>query len=265
MEKKCSVSIIMGVYNGVKTMDAAIESICAQSFKDWEFIICDDASTDDTWKQLNEWSKKDARIKIIRNPENLRLAATLNKCLSYASGKYIARMDDDDVSYPQRLEEQFLFLETHPEYDLVGSQIDGYDGKCLIPNYWKRKETPQKKDFLKASQFIHPTVVFRKTALLQVGGYRAVKETRRAEDYDLFMRLYAAGFKGYNIQKPLLRYYIDDRKIMYRCRLDEARVRYYGFKCLGLMPGAWIYVFRPLVVGLIPKKMLRIWKQDLRR
>lgn len=265
MTKECSVSIIMGVYNGVKTMDEAIESICAQSFKDWEFIICDDASTDDTWKQLNEWSKKDDRIKIIRNPENLRLAATLNKCLSYASGKYIARMDDDDVSYPQRLEEQVLFLETHPEYDLVGSQIDGYDGEHLIPNYWRRKETPQKKDFLEASQFIHPTVVFRKDALLQVGGYRSVKETRRAEDYDLFMRLYAVGFKGYNIQKPLLRYYIDDRKALYRCRLDEVRVRYYGFKRLGLLPGAWIHIFRPLVVGLIPKRMLRIWKQDLRR
>ena len=260
----CNVSIIMGIYNGSQTMDTAIESISSQSFQDWELIICDDASSDNTWEKLKKWSKKDPRIKVLQNKENLRLAGTLNKCLSYASGKYIARMDDDDVSYPERLQEQVAFLEEHPEYAFVGSQADGYDGKRIIPNYWKRKEKPQRRDFLEASQFIHPTVVFRKEALLQVEGYRAVKETRRAEDYDLFMRLYAAGFKGYNIQKPLLRYFIDDRKISYQSRIDEARVRYQGFKRLGLMPGAWLYVFRPLIVGLIPKKLLRIWKQDIR-
>ena len=264
MSKKCKVSIIMGIYNGAQTMDEAIESICSQSFTDWEFIICDDASTDDTWRKLEEWSRKDSRIKVLRNSENLRLAGTLNRCLSYASGKYIARMDDDDISYPGRLQEQVSFLEEHPEYAFAGSQVDAFDGKHLISNYWKRKEKPQKKDFLEASQFIHPTVVFRKEALLQLEGYRAIKETRRAEDYDLFMRLYAAGFKGYNIQTPLLRYFVDDRKISYQSRLDEVRVRYQGFKCLGLMPGALPYVFRPLLVALIPKKMLRIWKQNIR-
>lgn len=254
----------MGIYNGSQTMDTAIESISSQSFEDWELIVCDDASSDNTWEKLKKWSEKDPRIKVLQNKKNLRLAGTLNKCLSYASGKYIARMDDDDVSYPERLQEQVVFLEEHPEYAFVGSQADGNDGKRIIPNYWKRKEKPQKSDFLEASQFIHPTVVFRKEALLQVEGYRVVKETRRAEDYDLFMRLYAVGFKGYNIQKPLLRYFIDDRKISYQSRIDEAKVRYQGFKHLGLMPGAWPYVFRPLVVGLIPKKLLRIWKQDIR-
>ncbi|RHV63231.1 glycosyltransferase [Clostridium sp. OM02-18AC] len=264
MTKKYKVSIIMGIYNGEKTMDTAIESISSQSFKDWELIVCDDASQDNTWEKLQAWSQKDSRIKAIRNSQNLRLAGTLNKCLSHASGKYIARMDDDDISYPQRLEEQVSFLETHLEYAFVGSQVDGYDGKRLIPDYWRRKEKPQKKDFLEASQFIHPSVVFRKEALLQVNGYRAVKETRRAEDYDLFMRLYAAGLKGYNLQKPLLRYYIDDRKTSYQCRMEEVKVRYQGFKQLGLMPWALPYVIRPLLVGLIPKRMLRIWKQDLR-
>lgn len=97
------ISVIMGVYNGADRVDEAIASIRVQTFTDWEFIICDDASTDNTWEKLVEWSKIDSRIVPIRNEKNMKLAATLNKCLEHASGSYIARMDDDDYSYPWRL------------------------------------------------------------------------------------------------------------------------------------------------------------------
>lgn len=254
------ISVIMGIYNGSKTMDQAIESVCAQTYTDWEYIICDDCSTDNTWEKLQEWKKKDSRIIPVRNEKNLRLAATLNKCLELASGEYIARMDDDDSCYPDRFEVQAAFLDEHPEYGFVSSMVDGYDGKHIIPDYWHRTECPQKRDFVHGSQFVHPATMFRRSVLKQAGGYRIGPETRRMEDYDLFMRLYAAGYQGYNIQKPLLRYYVDGRKTLYRHRIDEAKVRYQGFKALGLLPAALPYVMRPLLVGLIPRTILWKWK-----
>lgn len=254
------ISVIMGIYNGSKTMDQAIESIRSQTFTDWECIICDDCSTDDTWEKLQDWQRKEPRIVPIRNEKNLRLAATLNKCLELASGEYIARMDDDDLCYPERFEIQTAFLDNHPEYGFVSSMVDGYDGEKLIPDYWNRKECPQKRDFVHGSQFVHPATMFRSSVLKQAGGYRISTETRRMEDYDLFMRLYAVGCQGYNIQIPLLRYYIDGRKTLYRHRIDEVRVRYQGFQRLGLMPSALPYVIRPLIVGLIPRNILRKWK-----
>lgn len=262
------VSVIMGVYNGKATMDEAIQSIVDQELQDWEFIICDDASTDDTYERLLQWAKKDSRIRIVQNKTNSRLAFSLNHCLQIADGQYIARMDDDDVSYPQRLRVMADFLDAHPQYDFAGSLVDCYDGRALVKNErMYRCEKPERKDFLSISPFLHPTVMFRKQALLDVGGYRVSKETRRTEDYDLFMRLYAHGKKGYNIQKALYRYYLAPqdmvKKRLYRYRIDEAIVRWKGFRSLGLLPKGLLYVVRPLIVGLIPQKL--IWHLKYRK
>ena len=119
------ISVIMGVYNGADRVDEAIASIRVQTFTDWEFIICDDASTDNTWEKLVEWSKIDSRIVPIRNEKNMKLAATLNKCLEHASGSYIARMDDDDYSYPWRLMAQNDFLDVNTYYAFVSGQVNG--------------------------------------------------------------------------------------------------------------------------------------------
>lgn len=258
------ISVIMGVYNGAATLDQAIQSIVDQSLTDWELIICNDCSTDSTRACIQRWAKQDSRIKYLENQKNLRLAASLNRCLKEASGQYIARMDDDDISYPHRFLQEALFLDTHPEYGFVSSLIDGYDGKRLIPGYWARKARPQKEDFLSGSQFVHPATMFRRECLEQVGGYRSDRSTRRMEDYDLFMRLYGAGYKGYNIQKPLLRYTINPRKDKYRYRVDEAVVRWRGFKMLGLLPRGLPYVLKPLAVGLIPKALLMKLKTQKR-
>lgn len=252
----------MGIYNGAETMDAAISSICDQTFPDWEFIICDDCSSDATVKKVKEWCSKDRRIKLIQNPCNRGLAASLNHCLEYAKGAYIARMDDDDFSYPERFDKQLSFLERHEEFAFVSSIVDCYDGEQIVRNHFLRKAEPQKRDFLSGTQFVHPATMFRRECLEKVNGYKEGRETRRTEDYDLFMRLYANGFKGYNIQTPLLRYTINKNamktKALYRYRFDEAKIRYRGFKELGLLPKGFIYVIRPLIVGLIPKRL--IWK-----
>ena len=252
----------MGIYNGADTMDEAIESICRQTYTDWELILCDDCSKDSTLEKAEKWSFRDSRIKIIKNLENKGLAAALNHCLQYASGEYIARMDDDDFSYPERFQTQADFLDNHREYGFVSSIVDCYDGSEIVRNRFWRKEEPGKRDFLRGTQFVHPATMFRKACLDEVCGYRDLKMTRRTEDYDLFMRLYAAGYKGYNIQTPLLRYTVNvegmKKKVGYRHRINEAMVRFDGFRRLGLMPLGMIFVIRPLIVGLIPRKV--IWK-----
>lgn len=254
------VSIIMGIYNGEERMDEAISSICAQTFKDWEFIICDDGSCDHTFGKLMEWAKREPRIRILKNENNKKLATTLNTCLEVSEGEYIARMDDDDFSYPERLKLQVDFLDEHEEYAFVSSLVDCFDGEKIVKNHFLRIEKPQKKSFLSGTQFVHPATMFRKSCLDAVDGYRTAWETRRVEDYDLFMRLYAAGFQGYNIQIPLLRYFVNpeamQKKRLYRYRLNEAVVRMKGFTAMGLMPLGFPYVLRPLIVGLIPHKLL---------
>ena len=251
------VSIIMGVYNckNKSLLKQSVESIILQSYKDWEFIICNDGSTDDTLIFLKKLEQLDSRIRIISYEKNQGLNYSLNKCLEYARGKYIARQDDDDYSYPNRLEEEVKILENYNEFSIVGTMADIYDDTGIWGEY-DVEEKPTKKSFLWNSPFIHPSVVMRKSALEKVGGYRIAKETRRCEDYDLFMRMYVKGMKGYNIQKKLYKYRIVNGNKKYRPmedRINEARVRYKGFCKLGLMPLGFVYVLKPLIIGLIPQ------------
>lgn len=126
------VSVIMGVFNSAKKVGVAIESILNQTFTDFEFIICDDASTDNTYETIKEYAGKDKRIKLLKNEKNLGLAGTLNICLESARGKYIARMDDDDFSHPQRFEKQIKFLDENPEYAIVGTSKNYFDENGIV-------------------------------------------------------------------------------------------------------------------------------------
>ena len=100
------VSIIMGVYNDQETISTCIDSIINQDYHNWEFIICDDCSTDETLSIVKKYAQKDSRIKVIQNTKNEKLAYSLNHCLKYSSGEYIARMDGDDIALPHRLRTQ---------------------------------------------------------------------------------------------------------------------------------------------------------------
>lgn len=255
------ISVIMGVYNMASCEDilhAAIKSILEQSYKDFEFIICDDGSSDDTYSLLQGFSLKDSRIVLLQNKCNIGLAATLNKCIKYAKGKFIARMDSDDMSDKLRLEKELDFLEKHTEFAMVGSCVNLFSANGV----WGIRdveEYPAKKSFLFNSPFVHPSIMMRKKVFVELGGYRVAKETLRAEDYDLFMRLYALGYRGYNLQENLLSYREDDnayKKRKYKYRIDETIVRYIGFKKLGLLPRYVLYVVKPLIVGLVPQSII---------
>lgn len=255
------VSIIMGVYNckdEVQLMKS-VNSIINQSFKDWEFIICNDGSTNGTLPLLQKIQEKDSRIKILSYEKNQGLNYALNICLGKAKGEYIARQDDDDVSKCNRLEKQVNFLEKNKEYSLVGTCAEVFDskgrwGEYIVP------EKPKKNDFYWNSPFIHPSIMVRRKAYDMVDGYRCLKMTRRCEDLDLFMRMYSLGLQGYNIQEKLYEYRLENRPdVKYRpmkYRIDEAKVRYHGYKAMHNLLCGWPYILKPILIGLIPQKIL---------
>ncbi len=263
------VSVISGAYNaaGCYSFEKSIESILNQTYTDFEFIICNDGSTDETASRLKEYAERDPRVRIIENSENLGLAASLNRCIEAAEGEFIARHDCDDLAAPDRLEKQVKYLDEHPDISIVGTFAYLFDENGV----WGESRFPvdiEKKSFLFCSPHQHGSVVFRREALRRAGGYRVSKETRRTEDYDLFMTMHTFA-KSANIPE-FLYYFCEDKKTLrrrkYRYRIDEAKVRYKGFKKLGLLPKGIPYVIKPLIVGLIPSRLLiRLKNKYLKR
>lgn len=263
------VSIIMGVYNckDFSLLKQSVESIINQTFEDWELIICDDGSSNGTYQKLLNISIMDPRIKIIGYKENKGLAHALNECIKHSNGKYIARQDDDDISLPNRLEKELSFMMEHDEYDIVGTNAKVYNdtgiwGDYIIPEY------PNVNDFLWNSPFLHPTVIMKREKLLAVNGYREAKETRICEDYDLFMRMYAEGCKGVNLQEFLYKYRIENgntKKRPMKYRVDEMIVRYKNYKKLGLGIKSYPYIIKPIILGLIPQSIFRLIKKKVYR
>lgn len=260
---KPKISVIMAVHNEpCKVLEESIRSILTQTYKNFELIICDDCSEKETLEFLKGVLLWDDRIKLLRNTQNLFAAATRNKGILASQGEYIAIADADDFSYPDRLQKEKDFLDNHPEYAFVSSKVKSYDGEKIVPSQFEVKEKPQKKDFLWGIPYINPAAMFRRECLISMGGYDESPVRRRTEDYDLFMRLYAAGYEGYNLETPLVRYFVNieamRKKRLYRYRIDEARTRYQNFKRMGLLPQGIPYVIKPLIVGLIPHCL--IWK-----
>lgn len=267
------ISVVMPVFNVEKNvLLASTESILKQSFKDIELIICDDGSTNvNTKRALQEISKLDSRIKVLGYKVNHGQAFARNKCIETAQGQYVAFQDSDDISEPNRLEEEYVFLREHTEYGFVGS-IGNVFEKNKVWGRFNVPERPIKNDFLWNSPFLNPSMLFKTDVLKKVHGFKVSKETLRAEDYDLFFRLYAAGYKGYNIQHALVNYRIDiqnEKHKKYRPmsdRINEAKVRYSGFKSLNLGLKSIPYVVKPIIIGLIPTNIFyKIRKRQYER
>ena len=129
---KCKVSVLMCVYNRETYLQQAIDSILAQTFRDFEFVIVNDGSIDNSWQILNEYSEKDSRIVLIDNKKNIGLEKSLNKGLAATKGEYVARQDADDISLPNRLQLQVDYLENHPEIGALGSSIEFINSQGLV-------------------------------------------------------------------------------------------------------------------------------------
>ncbi len=269
------ISVLLCVYNPDRgQLLSAVNSMIDQTFADWEMILYDDGSHKKYDDIIYEVSCLDERIRYIKNFTHHSLAFGLNQCLKLASGDYIARMDGDDISHPNRLKKQFIFLEKHPQYMWVGSNIIQIGEKGEVWGIHVYPKVPQSKDFLKYSPYAHSAVVMRRELILKHGAYVNGEKDFRGEDYELFMRLHAEGEQGYNLQEPLL-YYRESVQSYYkysiRYSIQEAGIRWRGFCNLKILnPYTLLYVVKPIIRYLVPNKLIYIWKrqrgkQDLRK
>lgn len=179
-----SVSIVLPTYNGVRWIRRAIESVLTQTFTDWELMVLDDGSTED----ISSLIPSDPRIIYIKYDTNTGIQRTLNRGLERARGKYIARIDDDDVWYDsQKLAHQVAFLDSHPEHVLVGTGVVVVNegGKELTRYLLPVSDERIRWNILQKNCFIHSSVMYRREKFL----YSESKKTRHAEDYDLWLRL----------------------------------------------------------------------------
>ncbi len=255
------VSILMGVYykrRDLTFLHRSISSMREQTVTDFEFLICDDGSSQEAMAYLDEVAREDPRIRLIRQGHLYTLPEKLNACLKLAKGVYIARMDDDDYSFPQRLEQQLEVLKQNPELAFVGCNV-GLVRDLHRVGVRQLPERPSVEDFYFVQPYIHPTLVFRGDVLREVGGYSQEKHCVLCEDYDLLLRLYAQGYVGGNLQEVLLDYTVAEagksgRKMKHRW--NEAVTRFYRFRQLHVLTKAWPYVIKPLAVGMIPQSLV---------
>lgn len=188
------ISVIMSVYNGSRYLQEAVNSILVQTFNDFEFLIIDDGSTDDTWEILSKYAAKDSRIKLSKNITNIGLTQSLNKLLKLVQGDYIARMDADDVSLPIRFEKQVKTLEENLDIVLVSSELEYINSEGQAIGRSQRSDIPKVVAWnLLFYNHVggHSQVMFRKEIIKKLGGYSA--DFRYAQDYELWLRLIKLG------------------------------------------------------------------------
>lgn len=215
-----SISVLMSVYKEpTEWLRESIDSILNQTFKDFEFIIiCDNPSYEAGIELLHNYSKEDSRIVFIMNEQNMGLTRSLNKGLTFAKGDYIARMDADDISLPDRLKKQYYYLEKHPEVVVCGSDI------VLFGDQKRRVSYPETMDemflFLE-SPFAHPSIMARSTWMKQV---KYDESFVVSQDYKLWIDLYEQGAVFYNIQEPLLMYRMSNTQISSNPKKHKAQL-----------------------------------------
>lgn len=196
------VTVLMPAYNAEKYIAAAVQSVLDQTFTDYELLIVDDGSFDDTVGVIRRFS--DARIRLIRQEQG-GVSAALNRGLQHAKGDYICRFDADDICFPHRLARQVFFLDGHPDYLIVGSDAEyiSEDGEHLF-NFICAGHTHEEilDGLYRFCPFIHSAVMYRKEPILQMGGYSLL--AHNFEDYLLWVRLLTLG-RCYNLDEALIR------------------------------------------------------------
>lgn len=204
------VSVLMPVYNGGEYLSTAIDSILNQTYTDFEFLIIDDGSTDNSLSIIKQYQQKDDRIRIIVNDTNKGLVYSLNTGFDQARGKYIARMDADDISVPNRFQMQVDFMEQHPHISVLGTQI-----KIIGNSYIPRRPTDHfdiKTEMLYWNNIAHPTVFIRKKDLVDKKlVFR--KDYFPAEDYKLWIDAIESGLKLASLHQVGLEYRIHETQI----------------------------------------------------
>lgn len=263
---KGKISVIMALHNCEKTVNEAIDSILKQSYTNWELIMCDDASGDNTYTIANDYvNKYPDKMILLKNENNMFAAFTRNRCLSHASGEFVAIMDGDDISQFNRFEKQIAFLNQNPSCDLVGTAMQRFSEEKGLADVVYPVVAPDYYTLRKRLPFLHGTILAYKCVFDELGGYVVEERTRRGQDYDLFFRFYHAGFCGCNLQEPL--YLVREnkeaiRRRTFRFRLNATRTAYQGFKLLGY-PSYWMIrpIFNLIVKSIVPFKLYDVYRE----
>lgn len=206
------VTVLMPVYNAGEFLREAIDSILDQTYEEFEFLIINDGSTDSSVNIIESY--EDERIKLVHNTENVGLVKTLNKGIEIAQGKYIVRMDADDIAETNRIEVQLNFMENNYDVAVAGSNVVMFlSDKPLIkrPTDFPTRYSEIRCKLLFESPIIHPAVIIRKNVLLE-NNYRYRDEYKDTEDYELWMEI-AKEHRVVNISKRLLKYRIVSNSI----------------------------------------------------
>lgn len=222
--KMALISIILPVYNGASRIQEAMDSVISQSCADWELLVVDDGSTDNTAEVVSRFAKNDLRIQYIKNEVNLGIQKTLNRGLKEAQGEYIARIDDDDMWVDNdKLRKQAEFLEKNGEYVLVGTGaiLIDEDKEELSRFIMPENDADIRNKILSKNCFIHSSVMFKKSAVLKFGGYDESKSTQHIEDYDLWLKLGTIG-KFSNLSRYSVSLKQGKRTISAKNRINQA-------------------------------------------
>ncbi|MCH5218013.1 MAG: glycosyltransferase [Muribaculaceae bacterium] len=255
-KEEIRITVLMAIYNCASTLEEALDSLMNQTYQGFRVILCDDCSKDNTYevaeKYINRYPDK---FILLRNERNMKLPATLNRCLEYADTEYVARMDGDDISKPERFEKEIQFLDAHPEFALVSCPMEYFDENGVFMT-GKPLNEPQKKDFILKSPHAHAPVMIRTSILREVHGYTVEKWTERGQDIHLWAKIYNRGYKGYNLSEPLYGMR-DDKAAFKRRNLKSAfynvKRAYEIYKLLDIPKYYLFYEGKGFLIALSPK------------
>ena len=252
----------MAIYNCAPTLKEAIDSLYAQTYNNFKLVLCDDASTDNTYEIAKQYAEKHDNIVLIQNEKNMKLAYSLNRCLEYADTEYVARMDGDDISLPTRFEKQIKFLDNHPEYAVVSCPMIYFD-ETGDWGFGKSVEKPTIEIFKKGVPHPHAPSMTRTAVMKDVDGYTVDKRLVRGQDYYLWYKIYKAGYQGYNLQEHLYKMR-DDRNAMarrtFRNRYNAFLIKNEVLKDLGIQ-NSLFYSLPSLLKGFIPTPLMKLLRK----
>lgn len=250
MNKKPLISVIMATFNEKpEFITESIQSILNQNYTNFEFIILDDSTKEETKTAIDKMASQDSRINVIRKNERMGFVPALNEGLRIAKGDFIARMDGDDISYPYRFEMQLKYFSEHPTVDILGGALDIIDeeGEIISQRIYPLQGLPLKFYTILRDPIAHPTVMMRRERLDQL---QYDESYRRGEDIELWLRLRNKGANIRNIDKPLIRYRVIPNmetkrdsfhfKYVYQARLTNFNWKHCGFDIPSLI-AAYIY------------------------
>ncbi len=263
MKKNPTISVLMPAYNAEKYIEEAINSILNQSFRDFELVITDDYSTDKTWGIIQKFAKKDKRIRAYRNDKNLYIAENRNKLLILAKGKYIAWQDADDISFPERLKRQYVFLEKHPDAGIVGGYLQFFNDRGITGiRKYAIIDQDLRKNIFRFSPVAQPGAMIRKDCFNKVGFYNPTYPP--AEDIDMSFRI-GKLFKFANLDEVVIKYRENLNSATYKrlktIEINTLKIRFKNAFSKSYKPSFIdiVYNFLQLLsIFLIPPK-IKIW------